>query len=134
MDKDALQARLFLLLQAEQYDAAFAQLSTAEGPESNQFEKAYILYRKHQESEAAELLSDLTQGGLGDSNRGVLHLDAQLVHCFSLVFTYDGLYILFQKYRRGAYRDALDIYTQLLDTSVVRDTRLNRMYAGRMKE
>ena len=78
-DKDALQAKLFLLLQTEQYDTALSLLSTL--PDEHEFEKAYALYRLRREPEAAKLLESLkrTQRDSGSHFRGVMHLEAQLV-------------------------------------------------------
>ena len=74
-DKDALQTKVFLLLQTEQYSAA---LSLTDGNETYVFEKTYSLYRTNQEVEAREAL-EATKRNMGDDDRGVLHLEAQLV-------------------------------------------------------
>lgn len=83
-DEDALQAKLFLLLQAEQYNPAIELLQVLGTEASHDFEKAYALYRLRHESEAKELLSHIKGsrpvGGVND--RGILHLEAQLVRLF----------------------------------------------------
>ncbi|TDL22972.1 hypothetical protein BD410DRAFT_707133, partial [Rickenella mellea] len=98
-DVDALQAKLFLLLQTDQYDSALTLLSTNDCFATRSFEKAYALYRLHREEEANSLLSSLKESS--KDQRGVSHLSAQL------------------DYRQGSYQSAFDIYTQLLDTSAV---------------
>ncbi|KAI5119301.1 hypothetical protein M0805_008216 [Coniferiporia weirii] len=97
-DSNALQARLFLLLQTEQYDTALVLLQSLDNSAAHEFEKAYALYRLHREDEAEKLLSQL-KSSQGDHDRGVMHLEAQLA------------------YRQCAYQDAFDHYTQLLDSS-----------------
>lgn len=81
-DADALQAKLFLLLQTEQYDAALALISDnkSEGT-SREFEKAYALYRLHREFDASDVLSNVkgTEGPSEFHSRGIIHLEAQLV-------------------------------------------------------
>ena len=76
-DKDALQAKLFLLLQIEQYSAALILLDSLGSSSEGAFEKAYSLYRLQRESEASQILNDIKQSNVDD--RGVLHLEAQLV-------------------------------------------------------
>ena len=73
-DKDALQTKLFLLLQTEQYNAALTLID-----QGNEFlyEKAYALYRANHESEAREALAQLKKSDADE--RGILHLEAQLV-------------------------------------------------------
>ncbi|KAI0764298.1 hypothetical protein BD413DRAFT_576739 [Trametes elegans] len=94
-DADALQTKLFLLLQTDQYAAALAVIDV--GGE-HAFEKAYSLYRLHREEEASQVLANLkAQNGEGD--RGLLHLEAQLA------------------YRQGSYQTAVDLYNELLDTA-----------------
>ncbi|KAI0343443.1 hypothetical protein BDW22DRAFT_1392957 [Trametopsis cervina] len=94
-DQDALQTKLFLLLQTEQYEAALAIL---DGDDAHAFEKAYSLYRTNHEWEAREAL-ETTKRQKGEDDRGVIHLEAQL------------------SYREGSYQAAYDLYNQLLDTS-----------------
>ncbi|ETW74729.1 hypothetical protein HETIRDRAFT_332070 [Heterobasidion irregulare TC 32-1] len=96
-DKDALQAKLFLLLQIEQYSAALTLLDSLGSSSEGAFEKAYSLYRLQRESEASQILNDIKQSNVDD--RGVLHLEAQL------------------SYRQGSYHAAFDLYNQLLDTA-----------------
>ncbi|KAA1470475.1 hypothetical protein DENSPDRAFT_836287 [Dentipellis sp. KUC8613] len=99
-DEDALQTKLFLLLQTEQYTAAISLLGSSKLKSGGPFERAYCLYRLQHEPEAAELLQGIKEAKAGnDDDRGVLHLEAQL------------------NYRQGAYQDAFDLYNQLLDTT-----------------
>ncbi|KDQ56463.1 hypothetical protein JAAARDRAFT_312486 [Jaapia argillacea MUCL 33604] len=93
-DSDAIQTKLFLLLQTDQYDAA---LSLAGSQDGYAFEKAYSLYRLERESEADEIVSGIKQRD--EDDRGVLHLEAQL------------------SYRQGSYQAAFDLYSQLLDSA-----------------
>ena len=79
-DKDALQTKLFLFLQTEQYAAALALAISAE--HAFDFGRAYSLYRLHREHEAAAVLEEVKSAA--GSNRGVGHLEAQLV-CFITV-------------------------------------------------
>ncbi|KAI8978171.1 hypothetical protein BD414DRAFT_494772 [Trametes punicea] len=98
-DPDALQTKLFLLLQTEQYAAALAMIEGQGGEgDEHAFEKAYSLYRLHREDEAASVLDRLKAREQTD-DRGVLHLEAQLA------------------YRQGSYQTAADLYNQLLDTA-----------------
>jgi hypothetical protein len=79
-DHDALQTKLFLLLQKEQYDAALALINNLENATKYSFEKAYSLYRLHRESEAEAMLADIkARERAVDESRGVTHLEAQLV-------------------------------------------------------
>ena len=78
-DTDALQTKLFLLLQTEQYDTALsliADSASGDGPDYT-FEEAYAMYRLQMEEEATTALGKLK--GSGKDHRGVLHLEAQLV-------------------------------------------------------
>lgn len=80
-DIDALNAKLFLLLQTDQYGAALSSVDTMSDPEQRNFEKAYALYRLHREEEASEYVSRL-KGSLkveDEKRRGITHLEAQLV-------------------------------------------------------
>lgn len=74
-DTDALQTKLFLLLQTEKYGDALALI---DGEDKFAFEKAYSLYRLHKEEEVEEVLGSLKQEK-GKDDRGVTHLEAQLV-------------------------------------------------------
>jgi signal recognition particle subunit SRP72 len=79
VDTDALQTKLFLLLQTEQYDTALsliADSTSGAGPDYT-FEEAYAMYRLHREVEAAPALGKIK--GSRRDHRGVLHLEAQLV-------------------------------------------------------
>ena len=83
-DQDALQTKLFLLLQTEQYVQALTLIDDTNkqnGQEENVFlfEKAYTLHRLHQEEDATGVLKVLKEGGDEEENRGVVHLEAQLV-------------------------------------------------------
>ncbi|KAH8110496.1 hypothetical protein DFH11DRAFT_771088 [Phellopilus nigrolimitatus] len=108
-DFDALQSKLFLLLQTEQYNTALTLLESLDDPASRDFERAYALYRLHRETEAADVLSHLKgaqqASGVQDQDRGVMHLEAQLA------------------YRQCAYQDAFDHYTRLLDSSADSEER-----------
>ena len=79
-DEDALQTKLFLLLQTEQYAAALTLTDSAE--HGFDFGRAYSLYRLHQEHEAAVVLEKI-KSTVG-SNRGVNHLQAQLVRIIAV--------------------------------------------------
>lgn len=74
-DQDALQTKVFLLLQTEQYGPA---LSLTEGNEQYLFEKTYSLYRTNQEASARKALETMKETK-GQDNRGIIHLEAQLV-------------------------------------------------------
>ena len=92
-DPDAVQTKLFLLLQTDQYAAALALTQASQSkPEPDTdtdaeadardraFERAYALYRLHREEEAIGVLKELKGAGSDDeSERGVMHLEAQLV-------------------------------------------------------
>ncbi|KAI9063949.1 hypothetical protein FKP32DRAFT_1591982 [Trametes sanguinea] len=98
-DPDALQTKLFLLLQTDQYAAALSMISgeDAQG-DGHAFEQAYSLYRLHREDEAESVLEKLKAQEQAE-DRGVVHLEAQLA------------------YRQGHYQTAVDLYNQLLDTA-----------------
>ncbi|KAI1783499.1 hypothetical protein LXA43DRAFT_332966 [Ganoderma leucocontextum] len=100
-DRDALQTKLFLLLQTDQYAAALAMTERpSEEDGDHTFEKAYSLYRLHREADASGALGEIkTKSGEGEVDSGVLHLEAQLA------------------YRQGSYQAAFDLYSQLLDTA-----------------
>lgn len=83
-DKDALQTKLFLLLQTEQYVAALALIGDGD---PYAFERTYSLYRLQREAEAVNGLKTLKEGADDDDERGVLHLEAQLVRYKVLVIT-----------------------------------------------
>ena len=113
-DKDALQTKLFLLLQTEQYTAA---LTLLEGSSDFLYERTYALYRTNQENEARNALNDLKRAK-GEDDRGTLHLEAQLVRTriacprSTIALTHPS-----QNYREGSYESAFELYNQLLDTS-----------------
>jgi len=103
-DPDAIQTKLFLLLQTEQYAPALSLIDTLDASSASKFDfdKAYSLYRTHRETESTEVLDTIKerrQRDGDDEDRGVIHLEAQLA------------------YREGAYQTAFDLYTQLLDTA-----------------
>ncbi|RPD58086.1 hypothetical protein L226DRAFT_537340 [Lentinus tigrinus ALCF2SS1-7] len=110
-DSDALQTKLFLLLQTDQYAAALAMTEAPAGlpssedardGESHLFEKTYSLYRLHREEDATRVLESMkaeSEEAGEEVDRGVLHLEAQLA------------------YRQGSYQAAFDLYHQLLDTA-----------------
>jgi signal recognition particle subunit SRP72 len=82
---NALQTLLFLLLQTDQYDIAMETIESASQSDKLDFEKAYCLYRLHEEEKAKELVEKLraTEGGsVGlehESARRLAHLEAQIV-------------------------------------------------------
>ncbi|KAF7974660.1 hypothetical protein HWV62_11548 [Athelia sp. TMB] len=97
-DKDALQTKLFLLLQTEQYDAALSLIASG-NDEKHIYAKTYSLYRLQREAEATEGLDALKAEDDEDLERGAIHLEAQL------------------NYRRGSYQTAFDLYNDLMDTA-----------------
>ncbi|KAF8652662.1 hypothetical protein AX16_004268 [Volvariella volvacea WC 439] len=107
-DIDAQKTKLFLLLQTEDYDGALSLIklqtespSTQSQPQPSPkyaFSKAYSLYRLHHETEAKEILADIKAVD-GVDDRGVVHLEAQMC------------------YRFGEFKEALDLYNDLLDTA-----------------
>ncbi|KZP15509.1 hypothetical protein FIBSPDRAFT_912464 [Athelia psychrophila] len=98
-DKDALQTKLFLLLQTEQYGAALSLIGS-DNDDSHIYAKTYSVYRLQHEAEATEGLDALKkEEGDEDVERGAMHLEAQL------------------NYRRGSYQTAVDLYNDLLDTA-----------------
>src|ERR1700722_14887590 len=74
-DADAVQTKLFLLLQTEQYSVVLSLI----GDDTSQyaFQRAYSLYRLQRELDTVELLQSIRAEGKDD--RGVLHLQAQIV-------------------------------------------------------
>jgi signal recognition particle subunit SRP72 len=121
-DRDALQTKLFLLLQTDQYDGTLNLIESApeEGRDRRAFERAYSLYRLHREGEVRQILearkSD-KNGGIED--RGTLHLEAQLVLSFLASYSNRTMLLIDreQNYRLGAYDVACDLYQQLLNTA-----------------
>ncbi|KZT03999.1 uncharacterized protein LAESUDRAFT_658784 [Laetiporus sulphureus 93-53] len=104
-DPDALQTKLFLLLQTDQYAPALALVDSLREGQTDKgnafdYEKAYSLYRLHREDEATEIVGALKrQRKAEDESRSALHLEAQLA------------------YRQGDYQTAFDLYNSLLDTA-----------------
>jgi len=94
-DQDALQTKLYLLLQTEQYAAALALI---DDNGDHAFERMYALYRLHREDEVVSTLAELKETS-NEEDRGVIHLEAQL------------------NYRQGSYQSAFDLYNDLLDTT-----------------
>ncbi|KAJ9126340.1 hypothetical protein QFC24_002073 [Naganishia onofrii] len=101
---NALQTLLFLLLQTDQYDLALDTIESASQSDKLEFEKAYCLYRLHEEEKAKQLVESLRQtegGSVGleqESARRLAHLEAQI------------------SYRAGNYVRAEEIYNDLLST------------------
>lgn len=75
---DAGQTKLFLLLQTEQYDTALSLINSDGVDNDHAFEQAYSLYRLQHEAEARKALEAIKEEK-DDSDRGVVHLEAQLV-------------------------------------------------------
>jgi signal recognition particle subunit SRP72 len=73
-DTDALSTKLFLLLQTDQHGAA---LGVIDASSELAFERAYALYRSHEDAEAQRVVKSLKE--LNAHDRGLAHLDAQLV-------------------------------------------------------
>jgi len=87
-DEDAFETKLALLLQTDQYGAAlelsetlFADKQRVTFP--NLFGKAYALYRLNREPEAADIVQSIAPEGIHEE-RGVLHMEAQIVSCNAL--------------------------------------------------
>ncbi|KAG7091481.1 hypothetical protein E1B28_010512 [Marasmius oreades] len=96
-DPDALRTKLSLFLHTEQYTSALELIEKDEDDSNHGFEKAYVHYRMQNEEQARNIL-DALKDGSGDDDRSAMHLEAQLC------------------YREGSYRNAVDLYNQLLDT------------------
>ncbi|KAG9050828.1 hypothetical protein FS837_001938 [Tulasnella sp. UAMH 9824] len=98
-DKDALESKLFLLIQTDQYEPALELIKELPGPSdsSHLFEQAYLLYRLQKEDEAAETVKRAQEAGSYEP-RALSNLDAQI------------------KYRQTDYEGAKEIYNELLDT------------------
>ncbi|TCD65981.1 hypothetical protein EIP91_001928 [Steccherinum ochraceum] len=94
-DQNALQTKLYLLLQTEQYAAALALI---DDNGENAFERMYSLYRLHKEDEVESAVAELKETS-SESDRGVIHLEAQL------------------SYRQGSYQNAFNLYNELLETT-----------------
>lgn len=79
-DLDALQTKLFLLLQTEQYESALTLVSSPDVSSAKDLEKAYALYGLRREDDAMGEVSRIKTNTPGASiPRGVLLLEAQLV-------------------------------------------------------
>lgn len=78
-DADALQTKLFLLLQTEQYNDALNLVGNDKDKSQHAFEQAYSLYRLNNEAEARAVLKAIQDEKGETSDRGVVHLEAQLV-------------------------------------------------------
>jgi signal recognition particle subunit SRP72 len=121
-DADALQTKLSLLLHNEQYLAALALSETLlEGEEHASFQvlfgKAYALYRLTREQEAADVVKIIKPEG-GHEERGVLHMEAQIVSVSEHHTTYAYTIVpCYQEYRRGNYEKAQALYSQIYDSS-----------------
>ncbi|KAG9312256.1 hypothetical protein JVU11DRAFT_7558 [Chiua virens] len=98
-DKDAFQAKLFLLLQTEQYEAAMTLIADSTDGDGFDctFEQTYATYRLHREEQAAAALCKIKRSE--KDHRGVLHLEAQL------------------NYRQCQYQSSLELYNELLATA-----------------
>ncbi|KAG8952443.1 hypothetical protein FRC04_004503 [Tulasnella sp. 424] len=98
-DKDALDSKLFLLIQTDQYEAALELIKELPGPSDSAhlFEQAYLLYRLQKEDEAAEMVKRAQEAGEYEP-RALSNLEAQI------------------KYRQTDYEGAKEIYNELLDT------------------
>ena len=77
-DVDARQTKLFLLLQTEQYNEALDLIDSDGDQNQHSYERGYSLYRLQRESDARNLLDTIKQEK-GENDRGVIHLEAQLV-------------------------------------------------------
>ena len=82
-----------MLSQTEQYAQALTLIGDVnkqndQDKEAFLFEKAYTLHRLHQEGDATEVLKALKDRDDEAGNRGVTHLEAQLVRGIYLVYTY----------------------------------------------
>jgi signal recognition particle subunit SRP72 len=80
-DNDAIQTKLFLLLQTEQYNPALVLIDAGDNTARHAFEQAYSHYRLQHEAEAEDILRAIKEEK-GDEDRGLLHLEAQLVCVF----------------------------------------------------
>lgn len=79
-DQDALQTKLFLLLQTEQYSEA---LALVDKDASHLYEKAYTLYRLQHEDDARGVLDEVKAKDAND--RGAIHLEAQMVRALASI-------------------------------------------------
>ncbi|KAF8883293.1 hypothetical protein BD779DRAFT_1540534 [Infundibulicybe gibba] len=88
-DKDAIQTKLFVLLQTEAYDTALSLIDSNTEPSDHAFEPR---------GEGRDILSGIKEEK-DEYHRGFVHLEAQL------------------NYREGSYQAAFDLYNELLDTA-----------------
>ncbi|KAL1759015.1 hypothetical protein FB107DRAFT_258043, partial [Schizophyllum commune] len=105
-DADALQAKIYAMMEADQHAGALDIL----GPQ-HQYERAYSLYKLQREGEARKILDTITP----QDDRSVLVLRAQIC------------------YREGDYATACDLYNQLLDQPELADEQediLNNLHAA----
>ncbi|KAI4519300.1 hypothetical protein K525DRAFT_241411 [Schizophyllum commune Loenen D] len=105
-DADALQAKIYAMMEADQHAGALDIL----GPQ-HQYERAYSLYKLQREAEARDILDTITP----QDDRSVLVLRAQIC------------------YREGDYATACDLYNQLLDQPELADEQediLNNLHAA----
>ena len=95
-DANALQTKLVILLQTDQYASASEMpvmspggnsLSSSQQP-SSRFERVYMLYLLHREQEAQDHLTHMSGSASG---LGAQHLDAQLVSLSSCSVGYGTL-------------------------------------------
>ncbi|KAG8899089.1 hypothetical protein FRB99_006940 [Tulasnella sp. 403] len=98
-DKDALDTKLFLFIQTEQYESALELIKHIPGTSesSHAFERAYLAYRLQKEEGAFEIVESARKEGVADG-RALAQLEAQI------------------KYRQTDYEGARDIYNELLET------------------
>lgn len=87
---------------------------SSDASSSTPYDKAYILYRLHQEHDAREILGDVANAS---PDRGTQHLDAQLVsQSFVRMLREMSEFGNGQKFRQGEYHSAREVYNELLDT------------------
>ena len=118
-DNDALQTKLFLLLQTEQYSAALALADSA--GHAFKFGRAYSLYRLHREHEAAVVLDGIKS--TAGSNRGVNHLEAQLVCTVAVPSLVHIFFISELHFHRTTDKAPIRLHSICITTSL---TRLKR--------
>ncbi|GJJ08421.1 hypothetical protein Clacol_002637 [Clathrus columnatus] len=99
---EALQTKLILLLQTEQYKLALELAQSLRDSNRSSFQSAfgmaYALYRLNRELEASDVANSITPNGEHES-RALMHLKAQIA------------------YRLGNYQKAVDLYTHIFDTA-----------------
>jgi signal recognition particle subunit SRP72 len=86
-DPSAFHTKLFLLIQTERYASALTLVSSLSPDDASRyaFQRAYCLYRLHREDETCEILKSIKDKEEDkEDDRGMLHLEAQLVCTFSL--------------------------------------------------